>query len=120
MIKNPEMITIHLEKIKLVSPLGWWDEERRLGTKVSISCSYQTNFNSNNLSEIVDYAEVHSLIVSICNSSHKLLEELANEIASQIITEFKLIAEVEIIVSKLNPPLTPPMNSFSVQVFKTR
>ncbi len=69
---------------------------------------------SDQLSETVDYVHLNDIIKEEMTVRSNLLEHVAKRIIDRIFGEIKEVEEVEVEVSKINPPIGGDVESVSV------
>tara|TARA_Y100001933_G_scaffold264082_1_gene328182 strand:- start:3783 stop:4076 length:294 start_codon:yes stop_codon:yes gene_type:complete len=75
---------------------------------------------SDQLSETVDYVHLNNIIKEEMTVRSNLLEHVAKRIIDRILTEIPEVSEVEVEVSKINPPIGGDVESVSVKLRNTR
>lgn len=102
------MLTISLEQLQFHSFIGLYPEEKVLGSDFLLDIHVRINENDqpiDTLSETVDYAKVYELIKEEMSKSYQLLETVAQKCLLSVKETWPQIAEAEIILRKMNPPL---------------
>ena len=72
-----------------------------LKLKVDISQAIQTD----DVVDTVNYAEIHEAVKAEMSIPSKLLEHVCGRIAKRLLAEFPAIEEIELRLSKRNPPM---------------
>ncbi len=75
---------------------------------------------SDQLSETVDYVHLNNIIKEEMTVRSNLLEHVAKRIIDRIFDEIPEVTEVEVEVSKINPPIGGDVESVSVKLRITR
>jgi len=75
---------------------------------------------SDQLSETVDYVHLNNIIKEEMTVRSNLLEHVAKRIIDRIFEEIKEVTQVEVEVSKINPPIGGDVESVSVKLAITR
>jgi dihydroneopterin aldolase len=75
---------------------------------------------SDQLSETVDYVHLNNIIKEEMTVRSNLLEHVAKRIIDRIFKEIKEVTEVEVEVSKINPPIGGDVETVSVKLRNTR
>jgi len=75
---------------------------------------------SDQLSETVDYVHLNNIIKEEMKVRSNLLEHVAKRIIDRIFKEIEEVTEVEVEVSKINPPIGGDVESVSVKLKITR
>ncbi|WPP48053.1 dihydroneopterin aldolase [Catalinimonas niigatensis] len=100
---------ISLEGLEFFAYHGYHEEERKIGNRYEVDIEVETNFEQatqNDLLEnTVDYGQLYALIKEEMQQSTHLLERLAGKIAKRTLKELPEVKNVEVSISKLNPPL---------------
>ncbi len=71
---------------------------------------------SDQLSETVDYVHLNNIIKEEMKVRSNLLEHVAKRIIDRIFKEIEEVTEVEVEVSKINPPIGGDVESVSVKL----
>ncbi len=100
---------IALESIQLFGKHGCHESEAILGGHYELNIRIETDINkagkSDQLEDTIDYESVYALCLEIFELRHQLLESLTFEMAHGIKNAFMQANEVEVTLSKLNPPM---------------
>lgn len=103
---NGEII---LEGMEFYAYHGFFDEEQKIGNKYSVDLKIITDFTAaattDNLALTVDYQLLYNITKEIMETPARLLEHLAQRIADEIIKLSPTVNEIEVGVSKFNPPI---------------
>lgn len=122
-MKTKEMY-IHLEGIKLYGYHGVDPQERVVGAYFYIDLRIKTDFNSAALTDeligTVSYADIYEAVKECAKTPCLLLEHLAYKIAQQLFTAFEAVEEIEIKVSKENPPMGSECKKVGVEAHYIR
>lgn len=112
------LIRISLDKIRMFGYHGLHAEERSAGAEYGISMEIFFNADTKitKLDETVDYVKVHDIIRSEMSHPRPLLETVGQEIANRVKEAFPGVAEINITISKINPPLTNFRGELGVSV----
>ena len=101
--------SIALRDIKLWGYHGCLPEERKVGTEYSIDfvMKFDTSESeiSDDISDTIDYSQVHTLIVKVFSEPVNLLEHLARKIMDSVVNDFPAIKEASVTIRKYNPPM---------------
>lgn len=87
-----------------------------LKLKVDISHAAETD----EVTDTVNYAEVHEVVKTEMSIPSKLLEHVCNRIIRELFTRFPSIEEVKISLSKRNPPMGADIDSAGVELHCSR
>lgn len=100
---------IALEGMEFFAFHGFYDEEQKIGNKYGVDLNIQTDLHaaaaSDNLGETVNYERLYLLVLKEMAQPARLLEHLGYRIIEGIIQEFPFVQQVQVSVSKFNPPL---------------
>lgn len=112
---------IKLTGIKFNAHHGVYEEERQKGNAFEVDVVVTTDFapealTDDNLMGTLDYEELYQCISEEMDSSSYLLEHVAYRIAKRLLREFSQVHDVEITVSKFNPPIGGPCEKTEVSL----
>ena len=116
-------------KIKLnnIRVHAWHDclkEESVIGSDYRVDLEVTADLSeaklSDKLADTVDYVLLNSIVKEEMSEKSKLLEHVAERILKRIFAELPMVKNVEVCVSKINPPLGGDVESVSVCLQKTR
>jgi dihydroneopterin aldolase len=100
---------IILENIRIHAKHGCLQEENILGATyeitVKIGLDLDTASRTGDINDTVNYAGIYKLIREEMQIPSKILEQVAGRMANRILEASELIRELELRLSKLNPPL---------------
>lgn len=104
---------------------GVFPEETRLGQRfivdLDVYCSLQQAGITDDLSLSVSYAELYSLCKEIVEGQpFKLIESVAEKIASCVLNTYSILQEVKVKVIKPDPPIPGHYQSVSVEITRRR
>ena len=98
--------------------------EREVGQLFEVTLRLRLNLlpsaQSDELTDTVNYAEVHALTAAEMQVPSQLLEHVAYRIAQQIFETFSVVSEVKITVCKPNPPMPVDLSSAPVTLYCER
>ncbi|MGD9677825.1 MAG: dihydroneopterin aldolase [Vulcanibacillus sp.] len=114
------MDKIYFEQMQFYAYHGVLEEENRLGQKFEVDLEMFLDLRkageSDNLDKTVNYAKVYDVVKGIViETKMKLLEAIAENIASTLLGQFPL-DEIVVRVRKLNPPIHGYLKSVSVEI----
>lgn len=112
------MLTIHLQKLRFFATHGLYAEETIAGNAFEVDAlvHYQpTRLPIQRISDTVDYTRIYQVIAERMKQPTALLETIVYNIANDILNEFALVQEVEIILTKQHLPVVNFSGSVSVQ-----
>ena len=97
---------------------GVLEQERRVGNTfvvdLTLTAPLEKAVQSDQLEDTINYAEVYELTKQEMNIPSQLLEHVAGRICRALRHHFPQIEQIEIRVSKLNPPFGVDVHSASV------
>lgn len=94
---------------------------QRFRATVVMSVDLKQAGQTDNLQETINYAEVYQLCKKIVEGSgYNLIEALAEHIASEILTEYWKVQEVNVTVTKPDPPIPGHYQSVAVEITRSR
>ncbi|MGL4853138.1 MAG: dihydroneopterin aldolase [Phocaeicola sp.] len=115
---------IHLEGIKLYGYHGVGAQETVVGSYFYIDLRVKNDFSqaatTDELTHTISYAEIFDVVKECMKVPSLLLENLAYKIAKQLFDTFSTIEEIEIKVSKENPPMGGESQKVGVEIIYTR
>ncbi|PWK07847.1 dihydroneopterin aldolase [Tumebacillus permanentifrigoris] len=119
------MDKIYMSGLEFYGFHGVFEEETRLGqrfyTDVVMIVPLQEAGQSDDLDLTVNYGEAYDRVREIMDGEPvQLIETLAERIASSLLHHFPLIQEVQIKVTKPNPPIKGPMSGVAVEIVRGR
>jgi dihydroneopterin aldolase len=114
-----------LKRIVFYGYHGVFPEENRLGQKYIVDLDLRINLaraaQSDNVSDTVNYAEIHMLLKGIVEGPPvKLIETLAEKIASALLGTYTSIIEATVSVTKPNPPFDITFDGVTVELRRKR
>lgn len=111
---------IYLNELEFFAYHGWYEEEQKNGGKYIIDLSFdidaQKAAQSDHLNDTIDYTLIYEEIKHQMSIPSKLIEHLAARIVTSLKQKFPSIWNVELKLSKMNPPIKGKVESFSVEV----
>lgn len=100
---------VALEGMEFFAYHGFYKEEQRIGNKYSVDLKLRTDFSKaaeeDDLSGTINYESVYNLVKHEMLHPKKLLESIGQKIIMAVMDEFPRVQEVEVSVSKFNPPI---------------
>ncbi|NAY91686.1 dihydroneopterin aldolase [Muricauda sp. JGD-17] len=108
---------IRLNNIRVHSNHGCLKEEMLIGSDYRVDLVVETDLSvpakSDKLIETVDYVHLNNIVKDEMATRSNLLEHVAQRIISRIFQEIIEVTEVEVTVSKINPPIGGDVESVS-------
>ncbi|MFD1179319.1 dihydroneopterin aldolase [Paenibacillus puldeungensis] len=104
---------------------GVFDEERKLGQRFYVDLELELDLQeagtTDDLNKTVNYAEIHELIKQIVErKSFKLIEALAEYIASSVLGTYTRVDALTVKVTKPHPPFDIHFEGVTVEIRRTR
>ncbi|MEI6433203.1 MAG: dihydroneopterin aldolase [Bacteroidota bacterium] len=108
---------IALEGMEFFAFHGCFREEQIIGTKFIVDLHVETDTTkpeiSDNLRDTVDYVALYQCVKKEMEQKSHLLEHLAKRIIDQLRFLFPTINDIELKISKINPPMGGKMRQVS-------
>ncbi|MBP5548070.1 MAG: dihydroneopterin aldolase [Bacteroidales bacterium] len=118
------MAYIEIEDMQFYAYHGCFDEESQIGTNFRVDIKIQTDTtvaqSSDNIDDTVNYLEIYQSVKRQMSIRSHLLENVADRIASAVLSDFPLVEHIWVKVTKLNPPLGGKMYGVSLAIEKER
>ncbi|SHK01913.1 dihydroneopterin aldolase [Caminicella sporogenes DSM 14501] len=104
---------------------GVLKEENILGQKffidIEIFCDLKRAGKTDDVADTVNYAEIYDKVKNIVtNKKFKLIEALAENIAQNILLEYKKVREVSVTIKKPEAPVNGIYDYFGVEIRRKR
>ena len=115
------MLKISLHHLKFHAFHGLYKEERSTGNDFEVNLDVYFNELAetiNRLQDTINYAVLYQLVKDRMIIPEPLLETIAMEIAQQIKKQFPVVCEINVSVSKINPPMLNFQGQTSVTYHK--
>ena len=114
------MITIALHGAEFFAYHGFYPEEQKLGNKfivdVEVDFVPPTDLKADKISNTVDYELLHKIIDKQMKRTRKLIETVAQAIASKIKEQYPFVKTIRVTIKKLNPPLKGKVDYSSILI----
>jgi dihydroneopterin aldolase len=117
------MMQISLTNLEFFGYHGLYEAEKKLGNQflVDVVIDFtEPDTILNQLSQTIDYVEVHQLVKKIMATPTSLLETLVCKIADQILIEYVLAEKVFVKITKQKLPIANFMGDTAVSIQKVR
>ncbi|HZG87583.1 dihydroneopterin aldolase [Paenibacillus sp.] len=119
------MDTMKLERIQLFGNHGVFAEENKLGQRFYVSLEMKLDLRAagktDDLEETVNYAEVYGLVKRVVEGeTFKLIEALAETLATRLLDAYAKIHEVTVRVVKPHPPFDIVFDGVTVEITRRR
>jgi 7,8-dihydroneopterin aldolase/epimerase/oxygenase len=119
------MDKIFVNKMEFYGYHGVFSEETRLGQRFAVDLAVGLDLKmageTDNLEKSVNYAELYRVCKEVVEGKpYKLIEAVAEKIASRILGEFPLITEAVVKVIKPDPPIPGHYQSVAAEITRRR
>jgi len=118
------MTSIELLGLEFFAHHGLYVEEQQKGNKflidISVKANVENSLETDNIDKTVNYEELYFIVAEEMKKPSKLLEHVANRICTRIIDCIPMVGQVDISLSKLDPPLKGPCYASRVRFSKHR
>ncbi|ECJ9371415.1 dihydroneopterin aldolase [Listeria innocua] len=119
------MDKIYLNELAFYGYHGVLQEETKLGQTFRVSLilglSTKKAGQSDSIDDTVSYADVYETVKGIVEGTpFKLIEALAEKIASEVLTDYSLLEEITVKLIKPNPPIPGHYDSVAVEIKRKR
>lgn len=115
---------VALEGLEFHAYHGVYPHERESGNWFEVDIAVETDFTEgaerDELSGTVNYETLFSIVKSEMEKPSKLLETVVEKIANAVMDEFTAVTEIEVKLSKINPPIGGKCRKASVTILKRR
>lgn len=102
---------------------GVQPQEKRVGqhftASLSLAAPLEKALASDDLADTIDYAAVYEIVKKEIDQPSCLLEHVAGRILGALKQNFPQLTEIELSLSKLNPPVAGEMHSAAVILKET-
>jgi 7,8-dihydroneopterin aldolase/epimerase/oxygenase len=117
--------TMRLERMQFYGRHGVFAEENKLGQRFYVTLELQIDLSKagqqDNLDETVNYAQLYYTVKEVVEGPpFKLIEALAEAIASRTLDAYAKIHEVTVRVTKPHPPFDIVFDGVSVEIRRAR
>ncbi|MEG6590841.1 dihydroneopterin aldolase [Paenibacillus barengoltzii] len=104
---------------------GVFEEERKLGQRFYVDLELELDLHeagvNDDLTQTVNYAEVHELVKGVVEKkSFKLIEALAEHIASVVLDTYTRVDALTVRVTKPHPPFDVHFDGVTVELYRSR
>jgi len=115
---------IYLKNIRTFSYHGCLVEESKIGSNYRIDLVVKTDFSksakSDNLDDTVDYVALNQIVKEQMAIRSKLIENVAQRIANEILFKNPAVRWTKIKITKINPPIDGDVEAVSVAIKQKR
>ena len=114
---------IFLKNIRFHAYHGVLEQENMVGNDYLVNLSLEYDFSramqTDELSGTINYAEVYELLKREMAKPSKLLEHVAGRIGDSLFAVYPSIKEIQLSVTKINPPMGADSDGAGVEVVLT-
>lgn len=111
---------IKLSNMKFHSHHGVLSQETIIGASYEVNVLIEADltkaYESDNVEDTINYADVYDLIKAEMSIPSKLLEHIAGRIYNKISNQYPEIISLEVSVAKLNPPVDGEMDKSEIVI----
>lgn len=102
-----EEFSIELKDCWFYSFHGLYEEERKTGGEFLVDVIVKTDSAGviNSIDETINYSSVYKIVKTEMNQPRDLLETLTRSIAEKIHDTFPAVKQIEVCITKKNPPI---------------
>ena len=115
---------ISLEGLEFHAYHGVYPHERSSGNKFEVDVLVDTEIHDSafrdDLSGTINYEDLYSVVKSEMEKPSKLLETVGHAIAERVLKDFGTAKQVEVKISKFNPPIGGVCKKASVVVARKK
>lgn len=115
---------IILEGLEFFAHHGYYAEEQKIGNKFAVDITIYTDLadaaEHDDLKETINYEALYRLIRHEMSEPTKLLEHLGKRIIDVVFLHFPSVYEIEVSVSKYNPPVGGICHRATVSLIEKR
>ncbi|MGG3560776.1 dihydroneopterin aldolase [Neobacillus rhizosphaerae] len=119
------MDKIYVNRMEFYGYHGVFPEENRLGQRFAVDLSVTVDLKkageTDELNHSVNYGELYQVCKEIVEGEpYKLVEAVAERIASSVLKQFPLVLDVTVKVVKPDPPIPGHYQSVAVEITRRR
>ncbi|MHC5310723.1 dihydroneopterin aldolase [Myroides sp. LJL116] len=115
---------IKLNNIRVFSFHGCMEEEAKIGSDYRVDLQAKGNFRnaaaSDELCDSIDYVHLNRIVKEEMAIRSKLLENVCQRIINRVLLEIPMVEQVNVAVSKINPPVGGDVESVTVEMQELR
>lgn len=115
---------IFLKEIRCYAYHGVAPQENLIGNEYVIDLKLKVDISrasrTDDVTDTVSYADVHELVKVEMNIPSKLLEHVGGRIAEKLFEAFPAIEEIELRLSKRNPPMGADIDVAGIELHCSR
>ena len=119
---SPSKMTsyIILDRIRFFAHHGVGEQETLVGNEFTVSLRLKVDISraakTDDVADTVSYAEVYEVVKAEMEVPSKLLEHVCGRIVSQLFRHFPQIENIELKLSKRNPPMGADIEAAGVEM----
>ena len=114
------MVSIHLEGMRFHAFHGHYPVEQLVGSdfivELKVEVPQSNAVNTDNLVDAVNYQLLYEIVKEEMQINSSLLEHVGNRISNAVCMKFPEVRNVEVKISKLNPPMGGEIDRVSVTI----
>ncbi|MBE9583635.1 dihydroneopterin aldolase [Mucilaginibacter sp. JRF] len=114
------MLTVSLNGVEFFAYHGFYQEEQLIGGRfiVDLSVAFKPvdELSADDITHTVNYETLHSICRSEMSETRKLIETVAQAIINQVTTQYPFVEQVDVLLKKMHPPLSGPVNHSAVRI----
>jgi 7,8-dihydroneopterin aldolase/epimerase/oxygenase len=119
------MDKMSLHRMEFYAYHGVFEEENRLGQRFVVDVELQLDLaaagQSDDLNRTINYAELYEHVRQMVeNETFKLIETVAETIASRLLQLYTMIESLTVRVTKPNPPFRANFDGVTVEIHRHR
>ena len=118
------MGAIILKNIKIYAYHGCLLEEGKIGSDYRVDLKVFADLKksaiTDDLKDTVNYVHLNQIVAEEMAVRAKLLETVAKRIMDRILNELPLVNKVQVLVSKINPPIGGDVSMVTIEMEKDR
>ena len=111
---------IRLEGVRFHARHGVMAQERQTGgdfvVTLNVGYPFEAAMESDNVDDTLDYGALYQLVEREIRIPSNLLEHVAGRIAKAIEEEFPQVSSIDLMLTKLNPPIGADCEGASVRI----
>lgn len=117
--------TIFFEQMAFYAYHGAYTEENKLGQRFFVDLELKLDLapaaQTDDLRQTIDYGKVYQAVkAEVEETIHALVETLAERVASRLLSDFPLLQEVKVKVTKPDPPIPGHYRAVGVEIRRRR
>ena len=114
---------IYLKNVRFHAYHGVLQQERTVGNDYVVNLTVDYDFTgameTDELSATINYAELYEIIKEEMAIPSKLLEHVAGRIGKRLFSEYSAICQIQLAITKVNPPFGADCDGAGVEVVLT-